>query len=327
MLTSPNEKKRPLFAAEDIKDFYVQHSPNIFPQNCFPLFNYATKTIKAFFGPKYNGKYLRRLLKEKLGNTKLDETLTNVVIPTYDIKQSQPTIFSSFEVNQNPSLNALLSDICIGTSAAPTYLPPHYFETKDPAGNVKEFNLIDGGIVANNPASLAVAEVSKELKRRNSPTKPYLLISIGTGSSKAKQKYNSHNAAKWGLFSWLIRRGSSPIVDAFTQSSAYMVDLNLSTIFGTNCSEECFLRIQDDTLSGAVSSVDIATKKNLDDLVKFGERLLKKPVTKVNLDTKVCVPSSEETVEKALRRFAKILSDERRLRLTGTPHDMPQVPN
>jgi patatin-like phospholipase/acyl hydrolase len=32
MLTSPNEKKRPLFAAKDIKDFYLNQSPKIFPQ-------------------------------------------------------------------------------------------------------------------------------------------------------------------------------------------------------------------------------------------------------------------------------------------------------
>jgi patatin-like phospholipase/acyl hydrolase len=55
------------------------------------------------------------------------------------------------KVKKNPSLNALLSDVCIATSAAPTYLPAHYFETKDSEGKVREFNLIDGGIAANNP--------------------------------------------------------------------------------------------------------------------------------------------------------------------------------
>lgn len=54
-------------------------------------------------------------------------------------------------MKKSPSLNALLSDICIGTSAAPTYLPAHYFETKDSEGEVKKFNLIDGGMAANNP--------------------------------------------------------------------------------------------------------------------------------------------------------------------------------
>jgi len=32
MLTAPNEKNRPLFTAKDIKDFYLNHSPKIFPQ-------------------------------------------------------------------------------------------------------------------------------------------------------------------------------------------------------------------------------------------------------------------------------------------------------
>ena len=59
---------------------------------------------------------------------------------------------SSKQVKKNPSVDALLSDICIGTSAAPTYLPAHYFKTTDDAGKVlREFNLIDGGVAANNP--------------------------------------------------------------------------------------------------------------------------------------------------------------------------------
>jgi len=33
MLTAPNEKNRPLFAAKDINDFYLNHCPRIFPQN------------------------------------------------------------------------------------------------------------------------------------------------------------------------------------------------------------------------------------------------------------------------------------------------------
>lgn len=33
MLTAPNEQNRPLFAAKDIKDFYLTHCPKIFPQD------------------------------------------------------------------------------------------------------------------------------------------------------------------------------------------------------------------------------------------------------------------------------------------------------
>ena len=48
--------------------------------------------------------------------------------------------------------DALLSDICIGTSAATTYFPAHNFDTEDHStGRVRKFNLIDGGVAANNP--------------------------------------------------------------------------------------------------------------------------------------------------------------------------------
>lgn len=50
-------------------------------------------------------------------------------------------------------MDARLSDICISTSAAPTYLPAHYFRTQDKDGNFHEFNLVDGGVAANNPVS------------------------------------------------------------------------------------------------------------------------------------------------------------------------------
>jgi patatin-like phospholipase/acyl hydrolase len=51
------------------------------------------------------------------------------------------------------SKNALLSDVCINTSAGPTYLPGHQFHTMDKDGNPRAFNLIDGGVAANNPVS------------------------------------------------------------------------------------------------------------------------------------------------------------------------------
>ena len=59
------------------------------------------------------------------------------------------------QVKEKQSLDALLSDICIATSAAPTYLPAHTFETKTSAGQVREFNLIDGGVAANNPVYIS----------------------------------------------------------------------------------------------------------------------------------------------------------------------------
>ncbi|CAN6539952.1 unnamed protein product [Malus baccata var. baccata] len=291
MLAAPNENNRPLFAAKDIIDFYFHHCPKIFPQNTCPIFRYTIKIIKALAGPKYNGKYLH-----------------------------------SKWVKRKPSYDALLSDICIATSAAPTYLPAHYFKTKDAAGRDKEFNLIDGGVAANNPTLLAVCEMTNEIKKENPvlfPVKPvdygrFLVISLGTGSSKAELKYHARSAAKWGLLNWLTSGGSTPIIDVFSQASADMVDLHLSGVFQALHSEKNYLRIQDDTLHGTISSVDIATKKNLANLVKVGEGLLKQQVSRVNLDSGKFEASNHETNAEALIRFAKLLSKEKRIRQAGS---------
>ena len=61
--------------------------------------------------------------------------------------------------------------------------------------------------------------------------------------------------------------------------------------------------MQDDTLVGTVTSVDVATKQNMYDLVKVGEELLKKPVARVNLETGIYEASNHETNEAALIRY------------------------
>ena len=64
-----------------------------------------------------------------------------------------PGFESSDQLKHRPSKNALLADITISTSAAPIFFPAHYFETKDEDGRTRAFNLVDGGLAANNPVS------------------------------------------------------------------------------------------------------------------------------------------------------------------------------
>jgi hypothetical protein len=56
------------------------------------------RIFRSLSGPSYDGKYLHDVVRKKLGITRLHETLTDVVIPTFDIKRLQPIIFSSYEV-------------------------------------------------------------------------------------------------------------------------------------------------------------------------------------------------------------------------------------
>ncbi|KAH6773913.1 phospholipase A 2A [Perilla frutescens var. frutescens] len=324
MLTAPDENNRPLYAAKDIKPFYLENCPKIFPQThgLFPL----GKLLKSLRGPLYDGKHLHNVLEKKLKNKKLSDAITNVIIPAFDIKLLQPVIFSTYEARKSPLSNAKFSDICISTSAAPTFLPGHKFTTVDDANaKQRKFNLIDGGVAANNPALIAIAEVTKQmfdsdvdLFRTRPVDFPRLLtISLGTGTASFDDKrYNVKRASKWGILDWLSYKGTTPLVEIFTQAGADMVDFHISQIFQALASQDNYLRIQNDTLNGIQNSVDVATKENLDTLVTIGEELLSSTVSRVDLRTGLTKPvQGGGTNEEALKRFSHLLSNERKLRL------------
>lgn len=57
-------------------------------------------------------------------------------------------------------------------------------------------------------------------------------------------------------------------------------------------------------MTGNLASVDIATKENLQGLVKVGEKLLDKPTSKINLDKGVYeAVENGGTNKEALRRY------------------------
>ncbi|CAM0943824.1 unnamed protein product [Alopecurus aequalis] len=320
MLTAPNSEGRPLFAAKDINNFYLKHCPSIFPSASKGPFG----LLRSMMGPKYNGEYLHTVVKELLGDTRLDQTLKNIVIPTFDIKLLQPTIFSTYDAMNDVSKNALLSDVCISTSAAPTYLPGHHFQTKDEEGKPRDFNLIDGGVAANNPSMLAMTHVSKQILMGNPdffPIKPadygrFMILSLGTGSAKIEEKFDAAECSKWGLLGWLYNRGATPIIDSFSQASADLVDIQASVLFQALHCEKRYLRIQDDELKGETASVDVSTLENLNRLVCIGKALLKRQVCKVNVDTGKNEPDlNRGTNEEELIHFARMLSEERKARL------------
>ncbi|KAM7507067.1 hypothetical protein LguiA_017520 [Lonicera macranthoides] len=324
MLTAPNKDNRPIYAAKDINNFYLEHTPKIFPQKSRNNFFDSVKNLfSEITGPKYDGVYLSSLVKELLGDLSIKQTLADVIIPAFDIKRLQPVVFSTDNAKVDVLKDALLSDICLSTSAAPTYLPGHYFETKDANGNARSFDLIDGGVAANNPTQIALTHITKEVLTGNvqfvqiepMDCTRMLVLSLGTGIAKHEGKYNAVTASKWGLINWVYDNGSTPIIDVFSDASADMVDIHVSTLFQSLRSEKNYLRIQEDGLTGDASSVDVATTENLNALVEIGNKLLEKSVSRVNLETGMFeAVEGEGTNAEALTRFAKLLSEERKLR-------------
>ncbi|XP_042062232.1 patatin-like protein 3 isoform X2 [Salvia splendens] len=267
MLTAPGANNRPLYAATNITNFYLEQCPKIFPEKSRRGF--VGRLTNLFGGPKYDGKYLKGMVQELLGNLTMSHTLTNLVIPTFNIKRLQPVIFST------------------------------------------------------NDTLIAITHVSKEVllgRFKLEDMQPMdstrmLVLSLGTGLGRVEEKYNAKDAAKWGLLRWVYNDGASPILDIFGDASSDMVDIHVSTVFQSISNEQNYLRIQEDGLVGDASSLDVATEKNLQTLVQIGADLLKKPVSRVDLETGRPVPvQGEGTNGDALARFAKLLSDEKKFR-------------
>ncbi|KAF2283686.1 hypothetical protein GH714_013898 [Hevea brasiliensis] len=306
MLTAPNEDKKPMYQAKDIKDFIWKTAPRFSQRK----------------GPIYDGEYLRELCNNLLKDLTVKDTLTDVIIPTFDIKLLLPVIFSSDDAKCNALKNARLADVCISTSAAPVLLPAHSFTTEDDK-NIHTFELIDGGVAATNPTLLALTHIRNEIIRQNprfiganlTESKSRLVLSLGTGKSEYKEKYNADMTSKWRLYNWALYNGNSPAVDIFSNASSDMVDFHLSALFKSLDCEDYYLRIQDDTLTGEESSGHIATEENLQRLVEIGTELLEKQESRINLDTGrlESIPGAP-TNEAAIAKFAKLLSEERKLR-------------
>ncbi|XAR48325.1 hypothetical protein NMG60_11031100 [Bertholletia excelsa] len=273
----PNNSNHPLFAAEEKIEFYKDEGPHIFNQT-----NSEWNTTTP--SPKYDGEYLRKIICEKLNQTRLRQTLTNVVIPTFDIKLLQPTIFSIFKLETHPSLDALLSDISIATSAAPLYSLPIDFEN-----NNIELNLVDGGLAASNPVLVTIREVAQAMDRNGNSK--FLLLSLGTGlylmlrdstlvmsvipeteTPKLVEKYNAKIAANWAVVQWEL----GLITEAYSLGAKDMTSFYVASVFQGLQSENNYLRIEiilrimifacEYDLDPSVASTGNTTQANLDNL-------------------------------------------------------------
>jgi hypothetical protein len=105
-------------------------------------------------------------------------------------------------------------DAARGTAAAPTYFPPVEVTAVNGA---QTLHLIDGGLVANNPAVCAWSEARTLFPDHEE----LVLLSVGTGEFEAPIEYNK--AKHWGLTGW-----APHIIDVLFDGSSQGVDDSLS---------------------------------------------------------------------------------------------------
>ncbi len=119
--------------------------------------------------PIYDGDALRTALTKVLGQRLLGDSAKRLVIPAWDVQRGSVHIFKTpHNTRLTRDWRISMVDIAMATSAAPLYFP---------AARVDGHRLIDGGVWANNPSVVAIAEAVSML---NQPLSSIKVLNVGT---------------------------------------------------------------------------------------------------------------------------------------------------
>lgn len=109
IVPSKDDRKKPHYDEKDIRKFYFQDGPIIFPHKKKDLSDYHRKMMKKrglmhgdnqflrfiFNGSFYNDKNLRAVLEDRFGDVKAKDCIQPFVFPTTDFKRGQPVWFTN----------------------------------------------------------------------------------------------------------------------------------------------------------------------------------------------------------------------------------------
>jgi predicted acylesterase/phospholipase RssA len=224
--------------AEKLVEFYKTEGRKIFSS--------PRGVLRYLYRPKFENTSLIEAATGYFGMHKVSEAVTDVLVTTYDIEHRGPFYISRRKCKGGEIEDYLMRDVAVATAAAPTYFPPVRLGTK---------TVIDGGIVANNPACLAYAE-AKQLW----PDEEILLVSLGTG--RLTPPIFGHKAAQWGAISW-----TRPLIDCVFDGTAKATE-----DFFRYTHMDRYVRVQGD-LSELTETLDSVTEAGLIGLEQIGDRI------------------------------------------------------
>ena len=143
---------------------------------------------RAIFGTLYDSSHLEEAIDECLGpnkDLKLRDLRKGLVVPAVDWVSGCTEVFVSGFLGKAYATDATLRELCLATSAAPTYFKPK---------QVDGAPMLDGGLSMNNPDVLALTEVARRWPERLAQLE---MLSIGTAGADAPR--DPRAAEKKGL--------------------------------------------------------------------------------------------------------------------------------
>lgn len=274
--------KKSKYSLDDIMNVYLNDGKTIFPE---PKNNFIEKVndAESFIHPMFDADGIEKVFTKVLGENTLAETLTNIMVSTYDLTTNKPLFFKTRVSKANSKQNVRLYDICRATSAGPTYLPAYEFDYFENENDAIHRVCIDGGVFVNNPSLAALSEFSKHFVEYGYETdqddinyKDVFVLSLGTGSYTGQ--ISSKDAKSKGKIFWASR-----ISDIMMRGVNRTTDYEMKEMMF----EENYLRLSIDIkkeeyaemsrsdnevasyLMNETNSQVIKNQKNMDDLIRF----------------------------------------------------------
>ena len=189
----------------DLRKMYQTASNEIFSETLFGRFKDFWKVLSA----DYKSDNLRKMLESQFGGLLLGDLEKSVAITTFDLDNEAEGSARAWKAKifhncrgLDADLDVRVVDLALRTSAAPTYFP-----TSD--------GYIDGGVVANNPGMVALAQ-ALDPRNLNKDLRNINLLSFGTGRFSRHIEGSDLN---WGLSKWakhlldILMDGSVDVVD------------------------------------------------------------------------------------------------------------------
>ncbi|MBW4431365.1 MAG: patatin-like phospholipase family protein [Pelatocladus maniniholoensis HA4357-MV3] len=264
------------YSAEDLVQLFAEYGAEIFYEPFWEKFLGQIEDI--FIQPKYSSQSREEILKQYFGDAFLATNLTEVFVPSYDIEQRIPIFFSNkVEKQQTGSRNFrklclgfTLLDAALATSATPTYFPPHRIPTTHNTNGF--YTLVDGGLVANNPAHLAIleAQINKRENKQVFNLEEILVVSLGTGSLTSVYAYNE--VKNWGLLQWGI-----PLLNMVFDGGSEVVAGELERLFASSDQtiKNSYYRFQT-FLPSDLEVIDNTKPENIRQLKALAHELIRK---------------------------------------------------
>jgi predicted acylesterase/phospholipase RssA len=170
----------------EILDFYVRSGADVFGDRL------KLRSWMRLLRPKYSAGKLAASIREVFGDRLLGESRTALVITAYDLDSDRVYLFKTPHAERfDRDWRVPAWEVAMATSAAPTYFPAFRLRSD-------RTRLIDGGVWANNPSPIAVAEAVSSFGARLGQIR---LFSLGTTSpAVARAKRLDHGGfVYWGL--------------------------------------------------------------------------------------------------------------------------------